>query len=80
MWLDGSELWKTLSKSYITNDIETVEGLLLDNGKCEVLNSNTRNPFTSNSRPDIDVTEELGPEFLPWYLQIVGILRWDIEL
>ena len=28
------EIWKKLSRSYITNTIETVEGLLLGDGKC----------------------------------------------
>ena len=69
-----------LIRSYITNPIETVELLLLEDGKCEVLKYTSRNPFPSNSRPDLDVTEELVPELLSWYLQLVGILRWDIEL
>ena len=30
--------------------------------------------------PEIDVTEELGPKLLYWYLPLVGILRWAIEL
>ena len=43
---DGWEIWTTFSRPYITNDIETVEGLLLDDITCEVLKSNTRNSFT----------------------------------
>ena len=54
---DGSDRWTTSSTSYITNAIETVEVLLTEDGKCEVLNYNTRNKFTSNYRPEIDVTE-----------------------
>ena len=38
------------------------------------------NPFPSNCRPYIDVMEELCPELLYQYLQLVGILHWDIEL
>ena len=33
----GCEIWKTSSRYYITNDIETVEALLLEDVKCEVL-------------------------------------------
>ena len=42
--------------------------------------SNYRNPFSSNYRIDLDVTEEFGTEFLSLYLQLVGVLRWAIEL
>ena len=55
----GREIWETLSRSYITTDIETVEGFLLEDVKCEVLKYNARNPFPPNYRPYIDVTEEL---------------------
>ena len=40
------EIWKKLSRSYITNTIETVEGLLLGDGKCQVLKYNAINPLT----------------------------------
>ena len=52
---DGHEIWKTSSRSYITNSIETVEVLLIKDGKYEVLKSNERNLFTSNYRPEIGV-------------------------
>ena len=42
---DGHEIWTTSSSYYITNAFETVEGLLLEDGKCEVLKYNVRNPF-----------------------------------
>ena len=41
----GCEIWTTSSRSYITNAIENAEGLILGGGKCEVLKSNSRNPF-----------------------------------
>ena len=69
-----------MSRSYITNVIETVEGLLLEDGKCEILIYNARNPLPSNYRPEIDITEELGTELLSRYLQLVGIFCWAIDL
>ena len=36
--------------------------------------------FLSYYRPEIDITDGLGPELLSQYLHIVGILRWAIEL
>ena len=54
--------------------------MLLEDAKCEVLKTNARNPLPSNYRQDLDVTEDLGPELLSEYLQIVGILCGVIEL
>ena len=54
--------------------------MLLEDVKCEVLKYNASNPFPSNYRPEIDVTEELDTELLSWYLHLVGILRWSIEI
>ena len=70
----------TSSMSYITKAIDNVEGLLLEDGNCEVLKSNARNLLPSNYRPQIDVTELLGPELLFWYFQLVGTLCWAIEI
>ena len=54
--------------------------MIIEYGKCEVIKSNARNQFPSNYRTELDITEELGTELLSCYLQLVGILRWDIEL
>ena len=75
---DGHGIWTTSSRSYITNAIETVDGFLLEDGKCYVFKYNDRNPFPSYYRPELDVTEELDPELLSWYLQLVGIFRWSV--
>ena len=42
-----SDIWTTSSRSYITNYIESIEGLLLEDGKCDILKSNARNTFPS---------------------------------
>ena len=54
--------------------------MLLEDGKFEILKYNARNPFPYSYRPELDVTEELGPELLSQYLHLVGILSWAIEL
>ena len=63
---DGHGIWKTSSRSYITNAIETFEVLLLNYFKCEGIKYNSRNQFPPNYRPELDVTDELGPELLSW--------------
>jgi hypothetical protein len=39
------------------------------------------NPFSAQSyRPELDDTPELGDEQALWYMAIIGILRWCVEL
>ena len=64
----------------MTNAVKTVESLLNEDGRGEVLKSNARNPLPTKYRPELDVTDELGPDMLSRYLQLIGILRWAIEL
>ena len=37
-------------------------------------------PNSSSFSPELDVTEELGEELTNRYQQLIGVLRWSIEL
>ena len=37
-------------------------------------------PYSSIFGPELDVTEELGEELTNIYKQLIGVLRWSIEL
>ena len=37
-------------------------------------------PFPTGYKPELDVTEELGPEMESRYLQLIGICRWAVEI
>ena len=37
-------------------------------------------PYSSSFRPELDFTEELGEELTNRYQQLIGVLRWSIEL
>ena len=37
-------------------------------------------PMRSNYRPELDVSEELSPEFAAYYQSLIGVLRWCVEL
>ena len=77
---DGRVVWTTSSKSYVTEAVKTVENLLIEDGEGYVLKNRVKNPFPSNYKPELDVTDELGPELSLRYLQLVGICRWAVEL
>ena len=76
----GHEVWSTSSKSYVQNAVKVVENLLREDGLELHSPTKTKNPIPTNYRPEIDVTEELGPDLLSCYLQLIGMLRWAVEL
>jgi hypothetical protein len=73
---DGREVWATSPRDYVKNAIKTVESLLEEDGEGYVLKNKVKNPFPMNFRPELDVSDELSSH----YLQLIGIVRWAIEL
>jgi hypothetical protein len=78
--LDGREVWATSPCDYVKNAIKTVKGLLAEDGERYVLKNKAKNPFPMNYQPELDVSNELGPELSSHYLQLIGIAQWVIEL
>jgi hypothetical protein len=39
-----------------------------------------KTPFPSNYRPELDVTDELSLDLCSRYSQLIGVLRWMVEL
>jgi hypothetical protein len=77
---DGHEVWATSPISYVKNGIAVVECLLNEEGKGYSLKNKAKNPFPSNHRLELDVTNELGVSLALYYMQLIGILRWAVEL
>ena len=46
----------------------------------QVLAVKAATPLTSNYRPEVDVSEELGSQDASYYHSLIGILRWIVEL
>ena len=77
---DGREVWSTSPRTYVKNSILVVERLLEEDGEGYVLKSNAKNPFPTGYKPEIDVTEELDHTLASRYMQLIGILRWAVEI
>jgi hypothetical protein len=77
---NGKVKWSMGSKTYVKNAIRVVEALIMEDDPEAKLNSTTRNPFPSGCKPELDVTPELNDELGSRFLQLIGILRWAIEL
>jgi hypothetical protein len=77
---DGREVWTTSPRDYVKNAIKFFEGLLVEDGEEYILKNKAKNPFPMNYQHELDVSNELGPELSSCYLQLIGIVRWAIEL
>jgi len=77
---DGREVWASSPRDYVKNAISTIERLFDEDGEGYVLKGKVKDPFPANYKPELDVTEELGPELISRYLQLIGIARWAVEL
>ena len=60
--------------------MKVVEVLLREDDPDAKLKSTAMNPFPSGYKPKLDVTSELNDHLTSRYLQLMGILRWAIEL
>jgi hypothetical protein len=74
----GREHWAITSQSYVRNAVNNVREMLQSEGYD--LKTTAKTPFPSNYRPEIDVTDELDADFCSRYAQLIGVLRWMIEL
>ena len=77
---DGREVWSTSLRTYVKNSIIMVECLLAEDGEGYVLKSNAKNPFPTGYKPEVDVTDELDQMLASRYMQLIGILRWAVEI
>ena len=77
---DGREVWSTSPRTYVKNSILVVERLLQEDGDGYVLKSNARNPFPTGYKPEVDVTDELDQTLASRFMQLIGILRWAVEI
>lgn len=66
------------SKKYCEAAVANVEDTLQKKGL--KLPSKCVTPFTAGYRPEIDVTAELKADGLHWYQEMIGQLRWAIEI
>jgi hypothetical protein len=80
---NGKTAWSMVSKQYVLAAVETVKNLLLEDGrelKPPSAKKAHKGPLPPTYKPELDVSRELGPDKVQRYQQIIGILRWAIEL
>ena len=80
---DGSWAWSMTSEHYVKNLIETVSDLLAEDGrelKGTFKQKSHTGPLPVNYAPELDDTQECSEKHASRYRQIIGILRWAVEL
>jgi hypothetical protein len=66
------------SDDYVKAAVSNVEAELAKDGK--KLRSKVSSTMTSGYRPELDVSRELGDEAANYYQNLIGVLRWIVEL
>ena len=76
--LNGKSMWSMTSKDYVKLSVENVERQL----KKKNLKFPTRavTPMMSDFIPELDASRELSPEDTTFYQELIGILRWAVEI
>ena len=75
---DGSEAWAMSPRQYVQNAVRVVKQLLQDDDRN--LKKNATTPLPSGYKPELDVTDECDPQMASRYQQLIGVLRWAVEL
>ena len=70
---DGREVWGSSSRDYVKNAVITVERLFEEDSEGFTFRNSNKNPFPTGYKPELDVTEELGPEMISRYIPLIGI-------
>ena len=77
---DGTWAWGMSSEKYLKNAVDRVENLLYEDGDRYHLKTTAKKPLPDGYKPELDITKELDDKLCSRYRQLIGILRWAVEL
>ena len=72
------ERWAILSDDYCKTAVENVEEA--SKKKSLRLPSKCPTPLANGYRPEVDTTPELKADGLQYYQELIGVLRWAVEI
>ena len=75
---NGTQCWTQSSDKYVEESVKTVEEFLKSKGG--YLPKRLRTPIRSDYKPESDTSPELAAEGNSYYQELIGILRWAVEL
>lgn len=74
----GTTCWTQSSDKYVRESVKNVEAFLEKKGR--KLPSRCVTPVKSGYRPELDATAELAIEGHRYYQEMIGVLRWAVEI
>lgn len=75
----GMEYWSFSAHTYVKNAVKNVKLLLQEEGRG--LKTTAKTPFPSTTyRPEMDLSDECDDHGASRYSQLIGVLRWAVEL
>jgi hypothetical protein len=75
---NGTECWGQSSDKYVEESVKNVEAYLKVKGRS--LPGRLRTPMSADYKPELDSTPELAAEGHSYYQELIGVLRWAVEL
>ena len=78
---NGNYTWIITYNSYVKSDIDTVQRLLVEDVRTlKTGNMPHKRPLPHGYNPELDTTDECDAEYTSRYQQLIGILRWAVDL
>ena len=75
---DGHEYWSMHPYDYVDQVTKMVKQWSIDDNRA--WKSKRKNAMSENYAPELDISRELDDDLATRYQQMIGILRWSIEL
>jgi hypothetical protein len=78
---NGVECWAFSSSQYVQAAVKNVEEYLSKRDDVNwTLPTKAETPLKTSYRPELDVSPELQPTDAAYYMSLIGVLRWIVEL
>ena len=65
-------------ENYCKDAVLNVEQKLNEEGK--ILPTKCKTPVKSEYRPELDISQELKVDGVQYYMELIGVLRWAVEI
>ena len=75
---DGTSYWSMHPKDYVVQSVKMVQGWCVEDKR--PWKKKRKNAMQHNYLPELDTSRELGDDLRTRYQQMIGILRWAVEL
>ena len=76
---NGAKAWAYSSSQYVQNAIKNVKAFVDKNPHWK-MPKKAETPMVTSYRPELDVSPTLNPSDASYYMSLIGILRWIVEL